>query len=160
MRIALIASPFISVPPTRYGGTELFIAQLAEGLKTLGLDVVVYANGESRVSTEVRALYDRDQWPIEGELYANLKTVAPEERHVIASAYDDPEFYKDKARVLPEDKRNSPMLWTRSWGQGRVFVTALGHDVKALQNPGFRTTIVRGAEWAATAAVAVLSGSN
>ena len=73
MRIALIASPFISVPPTRYGGTELFIAQLAEGLKTLGLDVVVYANGESRVSTEVRSLYDRDQWPIEGELYANLK---------------------------------------------------------------------------------------
>ena len=32
MRVALVASPFISVPPKRYGGTELFIAQLAEGL--------------------------------------------------------------------------------------------------------------------------------
>ena len=36
MRIALIASPFISVPPKKYGGTELFIAQLAEGLTRLG----------------------------------------------------------------------------------------------------------------------------
>ncbi len=73
MRIALIASPFISVPPARYGGTELFIAQLAEGLKQLGLDVVVYANGQSRVGAEVRWLYKDNQWPIEGEIYANLK---------------------------------------------------------------------------------------
>ena len=73
MRIALVASPFISVPPARYGGTELFIAQLAEGLQKLGFDVVVYANGESHLSTEVRWLYERNQWPIEGELYANLK---------------------------------------------------------------------------------------
>ena len=36
MRIALIVSPFISVPPTRYGGTELFIAYLAEGLERRG----------------------------------------------------------------------------------------------------------------------------
>lgn len=73
MRIALVASPFISVPPARYGGTELFIGQLAEGLQKLGFDVVVYANGESRLSTEVRWLYEKNQWPIEGELYANLK---------------------------------------------------------------------------------------
>ena len=45
MRIALIAPPFIAVPPKDYGGTELFIAQLAEGLRKTGLDVVVYANG-------------------------------------------------------------------------------------------------------------------
>jgi glycosyltransferase involved in cell wall biosynthesis len=73
MRIALVASPFISVPPARYGGTELFIGQLAEGLQKLGFDVVVYANGESHLSTEVRWLYEKNQWPIEGELYANLK---------------------------------------------------------------------------------------
>jgi glycosyltransferase involved in cell wall biosynthesis len=73
MRIALIASPFISVPPKRYGGTELFIAQLADGLTRLGIDVVVYANGESRVNAEVRWLYPQDDWPIDGELYASLK---------------------------------------------------------------------------------------
>ncbi len=73
MRIALVASPFISVPPARYGGTELFIAHLAEGLKKLGFDVAVYANGQSKVSTELRWLYEEDQWPIEDEIHANLK---------------------------------------------------------------------------------------
>jgi len=73
MRIALLAPPFIPVPPTRYGGTELFLARLAEGLTALGEQVVVYANGESTVPVEVRALYPRSQWPIEGEVYDNLK---------------------------------------------------------------------------------------
>jgi glycosyltransferase involved in cell wall biosynthesis len=73
MRIALIASPFLSVPPKRYGGTELFIAQLAQGLTRLGADVVVYANGESTVRAELRWLYPADDWPIDGELYSNLK---------------------------------------------------------------------------------------
>lgn len=73
MRIALIASPFISVPPNRYGGTELFIAQLAEGLTRLGIEVVVYANGESKVNAEVRWMYPTDDWPIDGEMYASLK---------------------------------------------------------------------------------------
>ena len=73
MRIGLIASPFISVPPARYGGTELFVAQLAEGLKNSGFDVVVYANGESQLSAEIRWLYKKSQWPIDGELYATLK---------------------------------------------------------------------------------------
>lgn len=73
MKIALIAPPFIPVPPTRYGGTELFIAQLAEGLQASGVDVVVYCNGESTVGVERRWLYERAQWPIQGEIYDNLK---------------------------------------------------------------------------------------
>jgi glycosyltransferase involved in cell wall biosynthesis len=73
MRIALIASPFISVPPKRYGGTEMFIAQLAEGLTRLGIEVVVYANGESKVNADVRWLYATDDWPINSEMYASLK---------------------------------------------------------------------------------------
>ncbi len=64
LRIALIAPPFIPVPPVDYGGTELFVAQLAEGLCKKGLDVVVYANGESTVHTEVRSLYPNSRWPI------------------------------------------------------------------------------------------------
>ncbi len=75
MRVALIAPPFIPVPPKKYGGTELFVAQLAEGLKRLGFDVVVYANGESTVRTEVRWLYEQAQWPIEGEVFANLHDI-------------------------------------------------------------------------------------
>ena len=44
MRIAVVAPPFIQVPPVTYGGTELFIAHLASGLHTRGHDVIVYAN--------------------------------------------------------------------------------------------------------------------
>jgi glycosyltransferase involved in cell wall biosynthesis len=75
MRIGLIAPPFIPVPPRVYGGTELFLAQLAEGLKRLGIDVVVYCNGDSTVGVEKRWLYAQAQWPIDGEVYANLKDI-------------------------------------------------------------------------------------
>ncbi|MGZ4812562.1 MAG: glycosyltransferase family 4 protein [Terriglobales bacterium] len=73
MRIALIAPPFISVPPTVYGGTELFIAHLAVGLKQLGHDVVVYANGESTVPVALKSLYPTSEWPIQGEVHGSLK---------------------------------------------------------------------------------------
>jgi glycosyltransferase involved in cell wall biosynthesis len=69
----LIAPPFVSVPPKRYGGTELFIAHLAEGLHKLGNEVVVYANGESTVDVPVRWLYQKALWPIQGELDDHLK---------------------------------------------------------------------------------------
>lgn len=64
MRVGLIASPFIAVPPPAYGGTELFIADLAEALAKLGVDVTVYTNGESCVSVDVQWLYPRQEWPL------------------------------------------------------------------------------------------------
>jgi glycosyltransferase involved in cell wall biosynthesis len=73
MRIALIAPPFIPVPPKIYGGTELFIGHLAEGLKDSGIDVVVYANGESTVNVEVRSLYPESQWPLNEEIFSSMK---------------------------------------------------------------------------------------
>ncbi len=108
MRIALIASPFISVPPARYGGTELFIAQLAEGLKTLGFDVVVYANGQSRVSTELRWLYEENQWPIDGEIFGNLKDL----NHcawAIRDAWDDADIiHLNSTAGLPFSRFEGP----------------------------------------------------
>jgi len=76
MRIALIAPPFIQIPPKRYGGTELFLASLAQGLTKLGHRVVVYTNGESDIPSEVRWLYPSAQWPIEEELAASLKEIS------------------------------------------------------------------------------------
>jgi glycosyltransferase involved in cell wall biosynthesis len=67
MRVALIASPFISVPPERYGGTELFVANLAEALVRLGVEVDVYANGESRVRANLRSRYPKQEWPLASE---------------------------------------------------------------------------------------------
>ncbi len=73
MKIALVAPPFIPVPPRRYGGTELFIAHLACGLVALGHEVVVYANGESVLPCEVRWLYPKGEWPIAAEVASSLK---------------------------------------------------------------------------------------
>jgi type 1 glutamine amidotransferase len=39
------------------------------------------------------------------------------------------------------------------YGKGRVFATALGHDIPQVNTPAFVTTFTRGAEWAATGAV-------
>jgi glycosyltransferase involved in cell wall biosynthesis len=64
LKIALIAPPFIAVPPSEYGGTELFVADLAEGLRKADVEVLVYANGQSTVSAELRWIYERSLWPI------------------------------------------------------------------------------------------------
>ena len=73
VRIALIADPFIAVPPTDYGGTELFIAHLADGLKAAGIEVILYANGESNVKPETRWLYERSPWPIKNPEHASTR---------------------------------------------------------------------------------------
>jgi glycosyltransferase involved in cell wall biosynthesis len=75
MRIGLIAPPFIPIPPKQYGGTELFVAQLAIGLKAEGLDVVVYCNGESTLPVQRKCLYAESEWPISGEIFGNLKDI-------------------------------------------------------------------------------------
>ena len=73
MRIALIAPPFIAVPPRKYGGTELFIAELARGLQRQGVEVTVYTNGESTVDAPMRWLYPEGEWPLQHEVEGSLK---------------------------------------------------------------------------------------
>ena len=75
MRIALIVPPFISVPPKKYGGTELFAGQLALGLAKFGVDVVVYTNGESTIPVEKRWLYPEALWPISTEIHTDLRDI-------------------------------------------------------------------------------------
>ncbi|MCU1226428.1 MAG: glycosyltransferase family 4 protein [Edaphobacter sp.] len=75
MRVALIASPFITVPPRQYGGTELFIADLAEALMRLGVEVSVYTNGQSTVDADVRWCYAEQQWPLPSESFGTWKEI-------------------------------------------------------------------------------------
>jgi glycosyltransferase involved in cell wall biosynthesis len=73
VRIGLIVAPFISVPPPAYGGTELFVSNLAEALMRQGADVTVYANGESTVRANLRWLYPCHEWPLGSELAGETK---------------------------------------------------------------------------------------
>lgn len=43
---------------------------------------------------------------------------------------------------------SSPAIWTRQWGQGRIFVTTAGHHVDILQNSNVKSIIERGLLWA------------
>ncbi len=47
MRIAIIAPPWVAVPPPAYGGTEAVIDALARGLVAAGHDVLLFASGDS-----------------------------------------------------------------------------------------------------------------
>ena len=53
MRIAQLAPPFESVPPTRYGGTERVVSTLTEELARRGHDVALFASGDSRTSARL-----------------------------------------------------------------------------------------------------------
>ena len=73
MRIAVIGPPFIEIPPRRYGGTELFIANLARDLFRRGHDVVVYGNGDSSLPCPVKWRYPHSDWPCDSAVRSQLK---------------------------------------------------------------------------------------
>jgi glycosyltransferase involved in cell wall biosynthesis len=59
LRIALLAPPWIPIPPPGYGGIELVVAELAGGLVRRGHDVSLLAPPGSRSSARVVPLLDR-----------------------------------------------------------------------------------------------------
>jgi type 1 glutamine amidotransferase len=65
--------------------------------------------------------------------------------HVLARALD--------AKEQDGTGQEEPLLWTNGYGKGRVFHTALGHDVAAMQAPGFVASFARGTEWAGSGKV-------
>jgi hypothetical protein len=77
------------------------------------------------------------------ELYHQM-TLLPSAR-VLATAWSDP--------ATGGTGKDEPTLWVNTYGKGRVYFTALGHEVAALQGGGFEAALLRGAEWAATGAV-------
>jgi type 1 glutamine amidotransferase len=60
----------------------------------------------------------------------------PDTSHHLMHAYDPT---KDETHV---------MAFHHTYGEGRVFYFALGHDMAVLENPSFQTVIRRGALWA------------
>ena len=57
MRIAIVAPPWVSIPPPGYGGTETVLDGLARGLVAAGHDVLLYTTGDSTCPVEVAYTY-------------------------------------------------------------------------------------------------------
>jgi type 1 glutamine amidotransferase len=81
------------------------------------------------------------------ELYDNMRGPI-QNIHLLATAYSK------------GTKAHEPMIWTISYGKGRVFHTPMGHDVNGMRCIGFVTTLRRGTEWAATGKVTLPVPSN
>lgn len=93
---------------------------------------------------------------VNDELYANLRWQPKGAYHVLATAWDDHARYPaSEKQPIPGPGIDEPMLWTVNYGNGRVFVTALGHDADAMRSAAFCVTLARGAEWAATGNVTI-----
>jgi type 1 glutamine amidotransferase len=76
----------------------------------------------------------------------------------IFDEYYEFEFADDAHQVLAtrrrvEDGVAIPVMYTRQLGQGRVVYLALGHDLRAWGEPGFRALVRRSLRWAAGLAV-------
>ncbi len=59
------------------------------------------------------------------------------------------------AAMLATSDKDEPLIWVSGYGAGRVFCTALGHDLGSMQEKAFITTFLRGAEWAASNQVTI-----
>jgi glycosyltransferase involved in cell wall biosynthesis len=62
VRIAIVSTPFVAVPPRSYGGTELVIHELVRGLAARGHEVTLFATGDSR-APRLRYVFRRASWP-------------------------------------------------------------------------------------------------
>jgi glycosyltransferase involved in cell wall biosynthesis len=62
MHIAQVATPFESVPPTHYGGTERVISLLTEELVRRGHEVTLFASGDSTTRARLIPTVDTALW--------------------------------------------------------------------------------------------------
>ena len=58
----MVSTPFVTVPPSAYGGTELVVHALTRALERAGHEVVLFATGDSR-ARRLEALFARPVWP-------------------------------------------------------------------------------------------------
>lgn len=59
MKIAILAPPYLPIPPNGYGGVERVVYLLTEGLVKKGHDVTLFAPGDSKVSAKLFSTFPK-----------------------------------------------------------------------------------------------------
>jgi glycosyltransferase involved in cell wall biosynthesis len=106
----MVSTPFLSTPPCNYGGTELVIWELAEGLVEQGHEVTVFATGDSRTSGELRWLFERAQWPPDPLADVNHATWAFGQ--IARDSFDVVHVHGTAALALSRVVPDVPMIYT------------------------------------------------
>lgn len=88
MRIALIAPPWLAVPPPAYGGTETVLDQLARGLSEAGHEVVLHTTGDSACPVRTAWVYEQSQAPRMGDAAVELRHLLHAYRRIDAEGAD------------------------------------------------------------------------
>jgi glycosyltransferase involved in cell wall biosynthesis len=110
LRIALISTPFVAVPPRAYGGTELVVHELAEGLRAQGHEVTLFATGDSQTTAELRFLYERAEWPPEPLVELNHVSWAMQE--ISEGSFDLIHAHSALALGMSRVVKTPPMVYT------------------------------------------------
>ncbi len=110
MRIAMVSTPFVSVPPTKYGGTELVVHELVEGLVERGHEVTLYATGDSRTSGELMSLFDVAQWP--PDIMQDLNHTSWAMAHAHAHDFDVVHVHSAAALAFSRWSNALPIVYT------------------------------------------------
>ncbi len=59
LKIAVLAPPYLPVPPPLYGGTEKIVSLLTEGLVARGHDVTLFASGDSQTGAKLVSVFPK-----------------------------------------------------------------------------------------------------
>jgi glycosyltransferase involved in cell wall biosynthesis len=154
LRIAMISTPFIPVPPRDYGGTELIVHELVEGLLDRGHQVTLFATGDSQTRADLQATYDEAIWP--PEPVSELDHVSWAMRQAAEMACDVVHAHSPCALALGRVSPGPPLVYTIHHAQEPAlsryyarfpevdYVAISGDQCRRETGPGWCTVIHHG----------------
>jgi putative membrane-bound dehydrogenase-like protein len=111
-----------------FQNSEEFIKLVGAAFKSHGTGVF----GTVRLEPNHPVLKDVPTWESWEETYVHTKH-NPIDRTVL--------------EVRRENGHDEPWTWVKTYGKGRVFYTAWGHDERTWMQPGFQQLVERGIKW-------------
>ena len=88
LRIAIIAPIWVRVPPMLYGGIELIVGLLADGLVDRGHDVTLFATADAQTKAKVEAVFDHPHPDKLGKTAPEIFHVGAAYEKIRAGGYD------------------------------------------------------------------------